>query len=1180
MNKLGFLRSLQRATPSRRIIACGSIVAIAIVVAATFTILTKLRESTLNSVENDLSRRSLALAAQANLSFQSLSLVLTNISDRVKTGDIADSHQFKDVMGGFDTHRWLKEKIVGLPQIENVALVDLDGRIVNASRRWPAAEITVSDREFFKALTHDAALKMFVSEPIQSRGTGTWNIVVARRLHGLNDEFVGLVAGMVNLEFFENHWRSILDVREVGSSISLNRLDGTVLARFPRTTAIGKRFENGVQNLLRDTSTVTLRKLGPIDGAMRIEAAHVLADFPLFMLATETEETALQGWAATARIVTLVSACCVIVVLIAAYGMLRWWAEHEHRERMQAEKLEAEKAALTAEAELKLGRESKIQAMRLNAAIENMSQGLLMFDSEERIVVVNSEYIRMYGLSPDIVKPGCTLLELFQHRGAAGQLTRDPAQYRAEVLASVATGKTVKSVVETADGRQISIVNRQIADGGWVVTHEDITAQSHYEETLRNALADAQRAELRLDAAINNMSHGLVMCDAQERVVVVNDQYIQMYGLSRDIAKPGCTFRELLKHRVETGHLPNDPEKYCTEVLARLASEKTFDMNVETADGRHIAIINRPMDGGGWVTTHQDVTERNLAERKLEETRRFLNTVIENAPVAIIVKDAATKQFALVNRAYEQLIGRPRTELIGKTAYDIFPAHAAKRITEGDKNAIQTGNQRIKGEMVLEMPGTARRITATTSLVVRDNDNKPQFLIVVIEDVTERREADARIAHMAHHDALTDLPNRILLHERLNEALARIQDGQSLAVLYLDLDHFKSVNDTLGHQIGNELLKIVAERLRHCIGDMGTVARLGGDEFLIVLNKISKPEDAATFAQLVRETITAPVNLDGNQIFTDVSIGISIAPGDATASIQMLKNADMALYEAKADGRGTFRFFEPEMGTRMDVRRALELDLRKALAEGELELHYQPLVNLDRDEITGYEALLRWKHPVRGSILPSEFIPIAEETGLINAIGEWVIKTACTEAATWPSELRVAVNVSPVQFKNQTLALAVVNGLVASGLPPYRLEIEITEAVLMQDNETTLAALHQLHELGVRIAMDDFGTGYSSLSYLRSFPFDKIKIDRSFIKDLSEKDDSVAIVRAVTSLAKSLHMTTTAEGIETEGQLEWVRALGCTEVQGYLFGYPKPAAEIAHFNSRSTFAVARASSAA
>ena len=1083
-------------------------------------------------------------------------------------------------MGGVDTHHWLKEKIVGLPQIENVGLVDLDGRIVNASRRWPVPEITCRIGSIFKTLAHDAALRVFVSEPIQSRGNGTWNIVVARRLYGANGAFVGLVTGTVNLEFFENHWRSVLDAREVGSSISLNRLDGTVLVQFPRTNAIGKRFENGVQNLLRDTSMVTLRKLGPIDGAMRIEAAHVLADFPLFMLATETEETALHGWAETARIVTLISACCVIVVLIAAYGIFRWRAEHEHRERMQAEKLEAEKAALTAEAELKLSKESSTQAMRLNAAIENMSQGLLMFNSAERIVVVNSEYIRMYGLSSEIVKPGCTLLQLFQHRSEVGQLTRDPVQYRAEVLANIATGKTVKSVLETADARQISIVNCPIADGGWVVTHDDITAQSRYEDTLRGALADAQQAELRLDAAINNMSHGLVMCDAQERIVVVNDQYIQMYGLSRDIVKPGCTFRELLKHRAETGHLPGDREKYCNEVLAQVAREKTF--RHECGNCRRAADLDHQQadGGGGWVATHQDVTDRNLAERKLEETRRFLDTVIENAPVGIVVKDAVTKQLVLVNRAYEQLLGKSREDLIGKTAYDIFPAHAARIITDVDEDAVQSGNQTTKGEMVLDMPGIGRRITATTSLVVCDNDDEPKFLIVVIEDITERRESEARIAHMAHHDALTDLPNRVLLHERLNEALARISQGESLAVLYLDLDHFKSVNDTLGHQIGNELLKVVAERLRHCIGEMGTVARLGGDEFLIVLNAISQPADAAIFAQLVRETITAPVNLDGNQIFTDVSIGISIAPGDATESIEMLKNADMALYEAKADGRGTFRFFQPEMGTRLDARRALELDLRKALAEGELELYYQPLVNLDRDEISGYEALLRWNHPVRGFISPSEFIPIAEETGLVNAIGEWVLKTACTEAATWPNELRVAVNVSPIQFKNQTLALAVVNGLVASGLPPYRLEIEITEAVLMQNNETTLAALHQLHELGVRIAMDDFGTGYSSLSYLRSFPFDKIKIDRSFIRDLSENDDSVAIVRAVTSLAKSLNMTTTAEGIETEGQLEWVRALGCTEVQGYLFGQPKPAAEISHVNSPRMFAAADASTAA
>ncbi|MFZ2145122.1 MAG: EAL domain-containing protein, partial [Xanthobacteraceae bacterium] len=367
------------------------------------------------------------------------------------------------------------------------------------------------------------------------------------------------------------------------------------------------------------------------------------------------------------------------------------------------------------------------------------------------------------------------------------------------------------------------------------------------------------------------------------------------------------------------------------------------------------------------------------------------------------------------------------------------------------------------------------------------------------------------------------------------------------------LDHFKSVNDTLGHPIGDELLKVVADRLRHCTREPDTIARLGGDEFAIIMTAMHQPSDAAFLSQRVREAITKPFELDGHQMVVDVSIGISIAPLDATDPDQLLKSADMALYGAKADGRGTYRFFEPEMDARMRQRRDLEMDLRQALVNGEFELHYQPLVTLDNNEITGFEALVRWKHPVRGTISPGDFIPVAEETGLIIQLGDWVLRKACEETAAWPESLKIAVNLSPAQLKSRNLVQVIIGALAASGMPATRLQLEITESVLMQNTFATLATLHQLRELGVQIAMDDFGTGYSSLSYLRSFPFDKIKIDRSFINDLSNGSEPLAIVRAIASLAKSLSMISTAEGVETTQQLEQLQSVGCTEMQGYLF---------------------------
>jgi len=430
---------------------------------------------------------------------------------------------------------------------------------------------------------------------------------------------------------------------------------------------------------------------------------------------------------------------------------------------------------------------------------------------------------------------------------------------------------------------------------------------------------------------------------------------------------------------------------------------------------------------------------------------------------------------------------------------------------------------------------------------------------------------------MAHHDSLTNLPNRALLRERFEAALLHAPAGEQVAILYLDLDRFKSVNDTLGHSIGDELLKTMADRVRQCIGGADTLARLGGDEFAIIQTGVRRSSDAAALAQRVRETVTEPCDFGGHQVSADVSIGISLAPNDANEVDQLLKNADMALYRAKADGRGTYRFFEPEMDARMQARRALELDLRRAIMNGEFELFYQPLVNLERNQVTSCEALLRWHHPKRGMISPAEFIPLAEETGLIVEIGEWVLAKACSDAATWPNDINVAVNVSAVQFKSQGLALTIVAVLAASGLPACRLEIEITETVLMQHNEVVLTTLRQLRDLGVRIAMDDFGTGCSSLSHLRGFPFDKIKIDRSFIHDLSNHDESVAIVRAVTGLASSLHMITTAEGVETQPQLDTIRALGCTEMQGYLCSRPVPAKDVVRlFPSRQEKANAMA----
>ncbi len=535
----------------------------------------------------------------------------------------------------------------------------------------------------------------------------------------------------------------------------------------------------------------------------------------------------------------------------------------------------------------------------------------------------------------------------------------------------------------------------------------------------------------RLDKAVNNMTQGLLLFDASEHLVISNQRYIDMYGLSADVVKPGCTFRELIAHRKASGSLAGDDAEYADAVLRNIG-RKTSQI-IETTDGRWIQIVNEPIVGGGWLATH--------------------------------------------------------------------------------------------------------------------------------EDITERKRSEEQITHLAHYDALTDLPNRTLFHERLKQEMAGVASGRQLALHYIDIDEFKGVNDSLGHLIGDELLKSVARSLQACVGTAGFVARLGGDEFAVVQTTIKSREDVSCLIDEMLAAIRAPRDCLGHQLTADASIGVALIPQHGTDIDQIMKNADLAMYAAKAAGRRTWRFFEPEMDAQVKARHQLEVDLRQAMVDDQLEVYYQPCLSLQDDRIVGCEALVRWRHPTRGYVSPAEFIPIAEDTGLINQLGERVLNVACTEAATWPDDIRLAVNVSPVQFKSGTLALKVAKALAASGLSPRRLELEITEAVLIRDDDA-LDTLHELRALGVRIALDDFGTGYSSLSYLQRIPFDKIKIDRCFVKDITESEGSAAIVQAVVNIAAIRKMSTTAEGVETEAQRQVLKRLGCSEMQGYLFSPPKPAADV------------------
>jgi diguanylate cyclase (GGDEF)-like protein len=611
------------------------------------------------------------------------------------------------------------------------------------------------------------------------------------------------------------------------------------------------------------------------------------------------------------------------------------------------------------------------------------------------------------------------------------------------------------------------------------------------------------------------------------------------------------------------------------EILSQAAHASDYAEALEAAQ-RHLEAATRARKKAEDAVVELDrrKAEREQLNAQLEQQNQLLKVKEEQLQGQYLQLDAALNNIvqgvAMFDAKHRLVVCNKRyVEIYGLSPAQVKPGTTLQQIIE-QRIANGLGSELSPEEIV---DGMLRRRDSEFGQFYSNLGDGRCIAITVRpmadggtvtthQDITEQRRSEAKIAHMAHHDALTGLANRVLLGERLEHALIRAKHSGLVAVHLLDLDRFKNVNDTLGHATGDKLLGMVAERLRPLVRDTDTVARMGGDEFAILQVDLSQATDASVLANRVIEVVSEPYDIDGQQLNIGTSIGIAIGPGDGLNPDLLLRNADLALYRAKEDGRGAFRFFEPEMDAQMQERRSMESDLRLALVEGQFELHYQPVVNLESNEISGFEALIRWHHPEKGLVPPGTFIPLAEEIGLIVPIGEWVIRQACTTAATWPEDLKIAVNLSPAQFRSPGLVQVVMGALAASGLAAGRLELEITETVLLQDSETTFATLHQLRGLGVLIAMDDFGTGYSSLSYLQSFPFDKIKIDRSFIKGIGDGEGSRNIVRAVAAMAKGLGMATTAEGVETQQQRESVASEGCTEMQGYLFSKPLPAHEI------------------
>ncbi len=714
-----------------------------------------------------------------------------------------------------------------------------------------------------------------------------------------------------------------------------------------------------------------------------------------------------------------------------------------------------------------------------------------------------------------------------------------------QIMRPVADASTVASRI--AAGELSVTVPEGGADEFGALLRAMAVMRDNIAAMMQAEVAQRRSAQSLLADAVQGSIEGIVVVDPQGRIVLANERAAALLGFDP----------------AETGHRPLSEARGSSvaDTLLAMPGSGTLTAEAQSADGRWLRISRSPTREGGFVAVCSDVSLLKEQEDQLKRSNSQLDAALSNMLQGLCLYDAAGG-LLVYNRRFCDMLGLDAGEL--RTGMSLREVARLVETTSNDGSAF--------GLLMEQQALLHRGVSGSLCCPIRKDcivslKQQPTAeggWIATYEDVTQRYEAEARIITMARRDALTGLANRMVFGERLEEAAARLEDGSGagFATLCLDLDRFKEVNDTLGHPVGDGLLRSVAERLQSCLRETDLVARLGGDEFAIVQAGTHARRDASALAKRLIAAFQQPFLLDGHTVTVGLSIGISLAPEHGTSPEKLLKSADLALYRAKATGRGCWSFFEEEMDLELRKRRAMESDLRTAVGNGEFELVFQPIVKLDRQRIATCEALLRWRHPERGYVSPAEFIPLAEETGSICEIGEWVLRKACSEAAKWPGGIGVAVNVSAVQFKNAAVVRAVMEALTASGLPAHRLELEITESVLLNDSVTTLATLHTLKRLGVRVAMDDFGTGFSSLSYLQSFPFDKIKIDQSFVRNLGETGNARLIVRSVVGLGRSLGITTTAEGIETEAQLEQLRLEGCEEGQGYLFSRPVPSATI------------------
>ncbi|WP_440642320.1 sensor domain-containing protein [Bradyrhizobium sp. PUT101] len=794
----------------------------------------------------------------------------------------------------------------------------------------------------------------------------------------------------------------------------------------------------------------------------------------------------------------------------------------------------------------------------ISSAMNNLNQGVVMTDAQSRVIFCNDRYLEIYGLTRSDIRAsmnGRELLELRRRRGVLGGASDDEFYEKAASPNGLIT--------ELPDGRAILVKFFVLPNGGSVATHLDVSEQ----RKLSRQLASTKQF---LESVLDHVPACVAAKNMDGCYIFANSAYERFWGLSRDFAV-GRNARELFA--------PNSASSIEAADQAALNSpdgQYRNEFEVDRAGARRmvasirIVVRNESNKPEFLLIVFEDITDRRSLSQELESTKKFLELVVDNIPVALIVEQVKDGRYLLANRSAETILNRRREETTGLTASDIFNAKEARLIIARDEAAIKK-----RGMITEEHPISTKdglRLFLTRRATVLNDAGEPQYLIKTHEDVTDRRQTESRMAHMAYHDGLTDLPNRAAFLQALTQMIEACEGtGEEFAVLCVDLDGLKEVNDVFGHALGDKLLIEVAHRLQDSARG-GVVARLSGDEFGLIIDG-KQPEAGLALARQIGEAVAREFQIDGRPVRAGITTGMSVFPHNGTDGASLLANAGAALFRAKQKSRGTISLYQPEMDQQIRDRRVLHQDLSMAVKNGELSLAFQPQGaaghSVAESEIIGFEALARWQHPVRGQVSPAEFIPIAEESGLIVEMGEWILREACREAASWPKPLQVAVNLSPAQFMHGDVVGLVHSILIETGLAPGRLELEITEGVLIEDFDRGLALLRRLKALGVRISMDDFGSGYSSLSYLQAFPFDKIKIDRAFIINLGRNPQSAAIVRAVIDLGHGLDMSIIAEGVETVDQLAFLAKEGCDGVQGYLLGKPLPIGKYAGLVGRA-----------